>query len=62
MAVETSSSVSNLGGRSAGRAETQLKSITMVVTGLVERLQAMHADIFHKFNGPVLKLCKLWSS
>jgi hypothetical protein len=42
--------VSDGRGQSAGRAEKRLKSITMVVTGLVEKLQAMHVEISRKFS------------
>jgi hypothetical protein len=42
VSVETSSSVSDLGVRSAGRAEKWLKSIIVVVTRLVERLYDIH--------------------
>lgn len=50
VAVEASSSVSDLEGRSAGRAEKRLKSFTIVVTGLVERLRATHVEISLKFS------------
>ena len=46
VAVETSSSATGEGGRSAGRAEEWLKSVTIVVTVLVERLRATRVGCF----------------
>jgi hypothetical protein len=38
------------GGRSAERAEKQLKSVTIVVTGLVERQRATHVGFSLKIS------------
>jgi hypothetical protein len=48
--VETASSVSEGVGRSAWRAEKWLKLITIMVTGLVQRLWAKHVGFLLKFS------------
>ena len=58
VAVETASSVSGGLGRSAFRAEKRLKSITIVVTGLVERLRAKHVQFSLKISAIKAKIVK----
>jgi hypothetical protein len=44
------------GGRSAGRSEKRLKSVTIVVTGLVERLRAKHVGFSLKISAIKAKI------
>ena len=56
VAVETSYSATGEGGRSAGRSEKRLKSVTIVVTGLVERLRAKHVGFSLKISAIKAKI------
>jgi hypothetical protein len=56
VAVEMASSVSGGLGQSAFRAEKRLKSITIMVTGLVERLRAKHVGFSLKISAIKAKI------
>jgi hypothetical protein len=56
VAVETASSASGGLGRSAFRAEKRLKSITIMVTGVVERLRAKHVGFSLKISAIKAKI------